>query len=184
MDRPFGGRYMARKRRSASSALIQAYGLFWRRDEIDWQPGKGNDIWRLYGRRGANRGTLQAADFREQRGIYILYGNYGPHYVGLTIEKGLGRRLKDHVKDKHKHEWDRFSWFGFSRVLKTRKDRLQKLGRMPANRFVGLQIMIRDTEALLIRSMALKNVNKMNFRVAERWEQVKRHEIPKFEKRL
>jgi hypothetical protein len=101
------------------SSLIQAYGLFWRADEIDWSPGKGHRYdWRLYGRRGSNHGKLEVTDFRMQKGIYILYGDYGPHYVGLTRKKGLGRRLKDHLFDQHANKWDRFSWFGFCTVLK------------------------------------------------------------------
>jgi len=63
-----------RKRRTKRSALIQAYGLFWRRDEYQLESRSGQAIrLRLYGRRGANRGKLQAVDFRDQLGIYILY---------------------------------------------------------------------------------------------------------------
>jgi hypothetical protein len=39
-------------------------------------------------------------------------------------------------------------------------------------------------EALLIRAMALKNVNNMNFKSAERWEQIKRDDQDKFGERL
>jgi hypothetical protein len=66
-------------------AVIQAYGLFWRADEIDWGRGKR---FGLYGRLGAKSNNLRVVDFRTQKGIYILYGNYGPHYVGLV------RRMK------------------------------------------------------------------------------------------
>jgi hypothetical protein len=177
---------MARKKRTNRNALIQAYGLFWRRDEIDWNPGKGKRYdWRLYGRRGANRGNSRVADFRDQRGIYILYGNYGPHYVGLTRKSGLGRRLKDHLTDKHGNEWDRFSWFGFCRVLKSKDDDgLQRIGQMASAKFASLEAMIADIEALLIKSMALKNVNSMNFVEAKRWVQILRDEIDKFDGRL
>jgi hypothetical protein len=178
---------MARKKRATRKALIHAYGLFWRRDEITWNPGKGKRYdWRLYGRRGANRGSLQVADFRDQRGIYILYGDYGPHYVGLTRKKGLGRRLKDHLTDRHANEWDRFSWFGFCRVLKSRdSDGLQKLGQMPSTKPASLDDIIADIEALLIKSMALQNINHMNFVLAKRWEQVKKgRETDKYGARL
>jgi hypothetical protein len=95
------------------SMIIQSFGLFWRVDEINWFPGRGTKgTWRLLGRRRAS-GTLELADFTDQTGIYILYGNYGPYYVGLTRRRGLGRRLKDHLRDAHMGKWDRFSWFGF-----------------------------------------------------------------------
>jgi hypothetical protein len=71
--------------------LIRAYVLFWRRDEINWSPGSGQrDEFQLLGRKGTNRGTIRLADFRKQVGIYVLYGNYGPYYVGLTRRRGLG----------------------------------------------------------------------------------------------
>lgn len=70
------------------------------------------------GRRGAGS-TLRVADFRTQTGIYILYGDYGPYYVGLT-RTSMGKRLKDHLTDKHDGKWQRFSWFGFANVLQQR----------------------------------------------------------------
>jgi hypothetical protein len=93
--------------------FIKNFGLFWRADEIDWAPGKGSKgVFRLLGRRGINNPGLRLADFRYQKGIYILYGNHGPYYVGLTKRRGLGQRLKEHLADQHAGQWDRFSWFG------------------------------------------------------------------------
>jgi hypothetical protein len=177
---------MGRKKRAVHKALIQSYGLFWRRDEIDWNPGKGKRYaWRLYGRRGANRRSLQIADFRDQQGIYILYGDYGPYYVGLTRKKGLGRRLKDHLTDRHANRWDRFSWFGFCKVLKSKNEYgVQLLGKMPSTKPASLDDMIADIEALLIKSMALQNINNMNFVLAEKWMQIKTDELDKFAERL
>jgi hypothetical protein len=177
---------MRRRRKSKKpNALIQAYGLFWRRDEIIWNPGKGKRDWRLLGRRGAISSKLQAVDFRTQRGIYILYGNYGAHYVGLTRKRGLGPRLKDHLADKHKNMWDRFSWFGFRRVLKSKnKLRLHKLGEMAQAKSTDPNHMIGDIEALLIRSLALRNISQMKFIVAKEWVQIKKSEIERYKSRL
>jgi hypothetical protein len=168
------------------NALIQAYGLFWRVDEIVWSPGKGNRYdWRLYGRRGATTKKLQVADFRNQKGIYILYGDYGPHYVGLTRKKGLGSRLKDHLTDGHSRKWDRFSWFGFCTVLKKTDDwGIHQLRDMPLAKSTSPERMIADLEAMLIRSMALQNINKMKFVNAKEWKQIKIDERLKYEKRL
>jgi hypothetical protein len=102
---------------------IKSFGLFWRRDEVDWNPGKGvKGGFRLLGRSGENLPGLRVANFREQLGIYILYGNHGPYYVGLTKKGELGGRLKNHLTDEHADEWDRFSWFGFRTVLKGTDD--------------------------------------------------------------
>ena len=115
--------------------LVREFGLFWRRDMVDWNPGggKGNKF-RLLGRRGQNRPTLQVADFRRQQGVYILYGDHGAYYVGMAIgDKGrLGSRLRSHTRDEHKDKWDKFSWIGFRDVLKDRDDDgLRKLADPP-----------------------------------------------------
>jgi hypothetical protein len=161
--------------------IIQNYGLFWNIDEVDWLPGKGRRrAFRLLGRRGKNLPTLRLADFRNQQGIYILYGQYGPRYVGLTRKQGLGKRLKDHLFDHHKSHWDRFSWFGFQRVLKgfDKSSGLLRLANL-ANVSVGNpETMIGDIEALLIKSMGLSsNKAQMKFAVADDWTQVKHHEV-------
>jgi hypothetical protein len=177
---------MQRKRkRKTRSSLIQAYGLFWRADEINWMPGKGHRYdWRLYGRRGSNSKKLQVADFRTQKGIYILYGNVGPHYVGLTRKKGLGQRIKDHLTDKHAGQWDRFSWFGFCTVLKKKKSGIHLLRNMPLSKATSPESMIADLEAMLIQSMAVRNINYMKFVAAKEWTQIKKDEWEKYENRL
>ena len=71
---------------------IKSFGLFWRRDESDWTPGTGaKGEFRLLGRSGKILPGLRVVDFNEQLGIYILYGNHGPYYVGLTRKGKLGR---------------------------------------------------------------------------------------------
>lgn len=152
---------------------IRAYGLFWDRDEVDWHPGPGRR-WDLLGRRGAQRSNLTIADFRDQQGLYILYGNYGPYYVGLTRKQGLGKRLKDHLDDGHEDQWERFSWFGFCRVLK-RTDRrgVAEVAALPETSGGSPADAIADTEALLIKALGLSsNVRSMNFRRADEWTQI------------
>jgi hypothetical protein len=103
--------------------FIKSFGLFWRADEVEWNPGKGaKGAFRLLGRRGIYLPGLRLADFRHQQGIYIFYGNHGPYYVGLTKKQGLGKRLKDHRTDVHAPNWDRFSLFGFCSVLVGKDD--------------------------------------------------------------
>ena len=163
-----------------NGGLFHAFGLFWKLNEINWKPGSGaRGEFRLLGRQGFNKGSLKLADFRRQNGIYILYGNYGAHYVGLTRAQGFGKRLKDHLSDGHANEWDRFSWFSFGRVLKRRtQDGLCQFAAMPAYRAVHPRSMIGDIEALLIKAMALENNKaKMKFAHATQWHQVNREEV-------
>lgn len=162
--------------------LIRSYGLFWRAAEIDWNPGQGmKGAFRLLGRSGMNLPGLRIADFRYQQGIYILYGNYGPYYVGLTRKQGLGKRLKDHLTDSHADLWDRFSWFGFQSVLRLRgQDGICKLRKLSKVSLGKTHKEIGDIEALLIRAMGLNNISKMNFASAEEWVQVEANEIQKY----
>lgn len=159
--------------------LIKSYGLFWRASEVDWNPGKGaRNAFRLLGRRGANRPRLRVCDFRYQQGIYILYGNFGPHYVGLTRKQGLGKRLKDHLSDEHGDLWDRFSWFGFRPVLKSKEDDgTRRLRAMAEVSFGKSSKAIGDIEALLIKAMGLSNLSDMNFENATEWLQIEEHEV-------
>ena len=156
--------------------FIKCYGLFWRRDEVDWTRGTGKTF-RLLVRYGTNRPGIRIVDIREQTGIYILYGNHGACYVGLT-NTSMGKRLKDHLWDHLCNEWDRFSWFGFRKMLvRTDENGLCEMGEM-ANTSIGSPTeVITDVEALLIRAMGLMNIRKMNFTNAEEWTQIKNHEI-------
>lgn len=130
--------------------LIRAYGLFWSADEVEWYPGGGNKgRYMLLGRQGERRPKLQLADFRTQSGLYILYGDYGPYYVGKADR--LGRRLKQHLNDRHAGKWSRFSWFGFRPVLTSRNEMgLQQL-KEPRQKTRGTTPQaISEMEALLI----------------------------------
>lgn len=154
--------------------------MFWSRDEIDWQPGSGNHTngFRLLGRHKKNLPALRLADFRTQTGVYILYDDWGPYYVGLTRKKGIGDRLKDHVLDDHAERWNRFSWFGFRSVTgKQTSLGLHELGVMPKRLLTDSDKTIGDIEALLINVLnARGNNNDMKFARADCWEQVARDE--------
>lgn len=155
---------------------IQNYGLFWRRDEVEWNPGKGKSF-ELLGRRGINKPNIQIANFRYQQGIYILYGSYGPYYVGLanSSKRGLGKRLEEHTVDDHWNSWDRFSWFGFKKVLtpKNKEGILTLQKKLPDFKMSNPNITIKNVEALLIRAMGcFGNTLEMNFNPEQKWEQV------------
>ncbi|PAK77643.1 GIY-YIG nuclease family protein [Acetobacter fabarum] len=154
---------------------VTSYGLFWRGSEVDWKPGNGNrNSFRLLGRIGSNRGSIRIADFRHQQGIYILFDQYGPSYVGLTRNQGLGKRLKDHTQDHLAGKWDRFSWFGFRPIDPTPTETgLLNFGQAVEELTENTNTTIGDLEALLIRAIGPKN-NKaqMAFDGAKEWTQV------------
>jgi hypothetical protein len=151
--------------------LVTSYGLFWRAAEIEWSPGKGNkNEFRLLGRTGKNRPGLRIADFRRQQGIYILFDEYGPAYVGLAKGDRLGARLREHHADHLSGKWDRFSWFGFNPVGAT-PDKEGVLSLNVPRRDVtdDTQTTIGDLEALLIAAMGPKlNQQKMRFEIVSR----------------
>lgn len=137
--------------------LIKAYGLFWDASDVYWPGEWAGERFRLLGRRGKSRSTLQLADFKRQGGLYILYGNYGPHYVGLTRSDRLGARLKAHRRDRHKGKWERFSWFGFRAVLASHNAKgLCRLRELSVKNRSTTHSNIGELEALLIRALGLE----------------------------
>ena len=166
---------------------VTSFGLFWRQSEIDWNPGQGyRNSFRLLGRKGANRGTIQIADFRFQQGIYILYDEYGPSYVGLTRAQGLGKRLKDHLDDHLANRWDRFSWFGFRPIGGPIPDTGILELDTPSEDLTGdTNTTIGDLEALLIRSIGPKrNTAYPSFQDADEWTQIEYEDQETYLKRL
>lgn len=167
-----------------SKFLIHGYGLFWDADEVDWFPGQGTPF-RLLGRFGQNKNKLQVIDARYQKGIYILYGNYGPHYVGLVKGQALGDRLKQHLNDKHQNKWTRFSWFGFRKDLKgTDENGFSNLADVPRTKNISPEMVIRDLEAVLIKAMGLSNINKMKIAGAKEWKQITQIEQERYYTKL
>lgn len=150
--------------------------MFWSRDEVDWWGEHGS--LELLGRVNKNRGALQVANFWDQRGIYVLYNDHGPYYVGKTFEQALGVRLRQHQKDTspHRERWNRFSWFGWRRVLKgTDATGFQRLGQVPAGVLTDSRSSVADIEALLIEALGTRwvgNARSESFAAAVRWEQV------------
>jgi hypothetical protein len=85
--------------------LIKAYGEFWNPELVDWKGSR-----RLLGRR-THKGT--DINIYEQRGVYVLYSDYTPVYVGKAFDSSIGWRVQGHRQNWRKGpRWDRFSWFG------------------------------------------------------------------------
>jgi hypothetical protein len=98
-------------------ALIQSMGLYWNREDVFW--GRQKVPGTLLGINISAKKS-EPVDFREQTGIYVLYADYDPVYVGQTGGKENQRlfiRLKQHTTDDLAGRWNKFSWFGVNGVI-------------------------------------------------------------------
>ena len=118
--------------------VISSFGMFWRRDLIDWktQPSL----------LGMQQLGAEPVDFRDQVGIYLLYDGREIIYVGRAVERPLARRLYEHTVDRLSTRWDRFSWFGLLPV----SDK-GKLGQVPAT--YSSQKLMPALEAIMIEAL-------------------------------
>ena len=164
------------RQQRVKKGFIRAFGMFWSRNEVDWWGEDGG--LELLGRVNKNRGALKVANFWDQRGIYVLYNDHGPYYVGKTFDQSLGVRLRQHQKKESPHaaNWNRFSWFGWRRVLKGKDSAgLQRLGEVPAGVLTDSKSSVADIEALLIESLGTRwvgNSRSESFAGAVKWEQI------------
>ena len=94
---------------------IKNFGHYWSRDLIEWGGrGRGNQG-HLKGIKRRSS-TEPDTDFRNQIGIYVLYGkNREIVYAGQAGRGNyrLFNRLKDHSGGSMRDRWTNFSWFGF-----------------------------------------------------------------------
>lgn len=122
------------------SGFLNAFGMFWRRDEVDWEQ-RGQALL------GAQLKAAQSINFAEQVGVYILYSGDRVIYVGRVTEPRLGPRLWDHTRDRLTGRWDRFSWFGVRAVSED-----GTLGPVPTGNF-AIDMLVATMEALLIEGL-------------------------------
>lgn len=97
--------------------MILSYGLHWQVDRVFW--GRPKVAGTLLGA-ASKSPRARPVDFRNQRGIYVLYADYDLVYVGQTGAGNdrLFNRLKSHKSDHLSERWNRFSWFGTQWVTK------------------------------------------------------------------
>ena len=118
--------------------IISSFGMFWRRDFVDW-----NSRPKILGMQ--QLGTAPV-NFCDQIGIYLLYDGREIIYVGRSTDRPLGRRLYEHTADRLSTRWDRFSWFGLLPV----SDKGQ-LGKLPED--YSASKIIPALEAILIEAL-------------------------------
>ena len=102
----------------ATITRVAAFGLYWERDKVNWNPGRGNRT-QLLGSPSPENNETQI-DFANQWGIYLLHNRLDVMYVGRTTDS-LIERLRAHndtrnSNDRRNARWDSFSWFGFRQV--------------------------------------------------------------------
>lgn len=120
--------------------VINAFGIYWNRNLVYWKTTP-----ELL---GIQQTGATEVNFRDQRGIYLLYDNREIIYVGQAIEQTLGQRLKQHISDRLSGRWDRFSWFGFYSV----DDKGHLKGRKVFDS-LDIQVIADIMEAILIESI-------------------------------
>lgn len=95
------------------AAPILCIGTQWKASDVYWKGAPRNA--RLLGSK-AKRANLIPANFAHQTGIYILFADYRPIYVGKA-NGSLYARLQTHYKnDDLVGRWDTFTWFGMRSV--------------------------------------------------------------------
>lgn len=165
--------------------LVGAYGLFWDRYLVDWQPGAGSSAWQLLGKRNERPPALRVSDFRMANGVYVLYDDYGPRYTGLARGAGgLGARLRSHhIKPPRRTDWSRFSWFSFDDVVDDLKhEGWERVKRRAKPVPTDAEAIIREIEALMITVLGTTQ-NRMRFQRAVRWDQLASHDAEVLEDR-
>jgi len=120
--------------------IINAFGIYWDRYLVHWKTTP--DLL------GIQQIGATEVNFKDQRGIYLLYDSREIIYVGQAIEQTLGQRLKQHISDRLSGRWNRFSWFGFYSV----NDKGHLLDRRKFEN-LDIQVLSDTLEAILIESV-------------------------------
>ena len=94
------------ERSDHETGAINAFGMYWRRDWIDWEKPE------LVGRQ---EGADLNVNFNDQIGVYLLYDRDRVIYIGRAEDR-LIARLSAHTAGRFASRWDRFSWFGLRPV--------------------------------------------------------------------
>ena len=116
------------KREQMPDPRFAAYGYRWKRGLVEWnldrkrgRPKKEDSVEKaLWGKKASGK-RGKPVNFAEQVGIYLLHNGDRTVYVGRiqrpkSGNRGLYDRLREHLKDTLRDDWDTFSWFGFREV--------------------------------------------------------------------
>lgn len=121
--------------------LLKCFGEFWNPAIIDWSKEE------LLGHIKDDKHTYEI-DFWGARGVYVLYENFRPIYVGKS-EVSIGDRIAKHLGNRLAGRWDMFSWYSPDKINKT----TCTLNR-PNVRNSGISSIIKTFESIIILSTA------------------------------
>jgi len=98
---------------------------------------------------------------RGRHGVYALYREGSLHYVGLA--GNLRARLKQHLRDRHKNDWDRFSVYLTidNRAIKELETLLLRIVDPEGNRAVGRFIRSQNLGPILTRQARRRELEKI-----------------------
>jgi hypothetical protein len=154
--------------------LIKTYGQFWNPEFVKWN--KSRELL------GSRHHDLRGPDINVywERGIYVLYKDYDPVYVGKADKEPIGNRLELHRSWRKGPRWDSFSWFGVIGLQANGKLRSRTAKFHPSTgQFIA------TLEALLIRVIEPRfNSRREKFRNAVHLYQSERDRPLSNEKRL
>jgi hypothetical protein len=120
------------------SHLIKTCGEFWNPEYVNW-----SSPYQLFGKRKPNGPDINVW---QERGVYILYKDHVPVYVGKGDKGPIGDRLWEHRKDWRKGaRWDSFSWYG---ILGLNDD--DKVAQRAETHQISTRELIAALEVLLI----------------------------------
>jgi hypothetical protein len=121
--------------------LLKSFGEYWNPTTVGWT--KSN----LLGDSKIN-GKKCTINFWNARGVYVLYNDFKPIYVGKS-ESSLGGRVYAHLTDRFAGRWDMFSWFSTDKPNIIKGDTNAAKGRV-----VKVSEMVKTFESILIISAA------------------------------
>jgi hypothetical protein len=139
-----------------SYGIIRAFGMYWRRDFVDWKSAPTILGSLSETAKTAKATEVQALDFCNQHGVYFLLDGSEVVYVGRAVDRPLGMRLHEHTFDRLNGRWDRFSWFGLLSLSENGKITDQGLNTITAT----VNDIIVMMEALLIEGLEPKQNRK------------------------
>lgn len=147
------------------SKIIKVFGMFWDRNKVNWTDGKMD---------GQQNSKSDPIDFKDIRGIYLLYDGREVIYVGQALDSSIVKRLKDHTRDRLSGRWDRFSWFGLDGInpdgtIAKTEDMLN----------INIGDLINSLEGILIEGLEPRQNRKQGNKFGDEYIQVIDYEIQK-----
>lgn len=140
------------------SKIIKVFGMFWDRAKVNWADNKME---------GQQNSKSDPIDFKDIRGIYMLYDGREVIYVGQALDSPIVKRLKDHTRDRLSGRWNRFSWFGLDGINPD-----GTISKTEDKFTINLVDLINSLEGVLIEGLEPRQNRKQGNRFGDEYIQV------------